>query len=187
MKRSFSILMMAVLLVSAFGFSAKPASAAGGAISYRDGHYVQGKGVAFIFDASGYRNKDIKGATIYVGSDFFDLGCVVVKKESKIVCVVRGDITGYAGQTGVIFLAGQVFYVIIPGRSSSDNGTFSCPEGTIMGADVTFETGGGDTVTFFVPGSTISEVQSNAKSYIDGSDIVGILDIGDLYCSEEQF
>ena len=187
MKRIFSILMLFVLLVSALGLSASPASASG-LITYVHGVFVWGKGIVFVFEASGFRNRDVRGADIFVGSNFHDLGCTVNKEEGKIICVASAGLTQYAGQTGIVYLAGQIFHVIIPGRSLGTEeaiSSLSCPEGTIAGAQVTFETGGGGTFTTFVSGSTRSEVQSNAQSYVDGSDLVGIDSIGDLYCSQE--
>ena len=151
------------------------------------GVFVWGKGIVFVFEALGFRNRDVRGVELFVGSNFHDLGCTVNKEEGKIICVASAGLTQYAGQTGIIYLAGQIFYVIIPGRSLGAGAisSISCLEGTSAGADITFETGGGGTFSIFVPGSTRSEVQSNAESYVDGSDLIGIDSIGDLYCGEE--
>jgi len=177
MKRTFSVLMLAVLLVSAFGFSASPASAAE-LITYVGARFVQGKGVVFVFDASGYRNKDVRGADIFVGSNFHNFGCTVNAERTQIVCVANGGLTQYAGQTGVIHLAGQIFYVIIPGYSGPDG----CTDGDVEGAYVTFYYGEGEPETFFVEGS-IEEIEEFAQTEMDSSEgwIIGY-EISDLDC-----
>ena len=182
MKKLLYVVMLAVLLVSALGFSAKATSAAG-LIDFVDARFVPGKGVVYIFAAEGLRNKDVRGAEIWAGSNFYDLGCTVNKQEGLIICVVGGDITPYAGQTAVIFLGGQIFYVSVPGRASGD-ASLSCPEGTIPGADVTFFTSEETLETYFVPGASISAVQNEAQSYL-GEYLISIEDIGSLYCGEQ--
>lgn len=182
MKRVLSVLLLAVVLIATLGFSAGSASAAA-LIRYLDGRFVQGKGVVYIFAAEGLRNKDVKGAQIFVGSNFYNLGCTVDKDAGRIVCVVGGDITPFAGQTGVLYLAGQMFYVPVPGRAADDS-SVSCPEGTVPGADVTFFTSEETLETYFVSGSSLSEVQSNANDWL-GEYFIGIEEIGDLYCGEE--
>ncbi len=184
MKKFLFVLIAAVLLVSTFILQTGQAKAAS-QITYVDGRYIWEEGVVFIFNATGYRNKDVRGTTIFVGSNFHDLGCTVNKEKTRIVCIGRGSLTDYAGQIGIIHLAGQLFYVTIPDRPAPTvEETLTCTEGTIAGADVTFRTGGGDTYVMFVSGSTIAEVRANAESYVDGSDIVGILSVGDIYCSQ---
>lgn len=184
MKKFLFFLIAAVLLVSTFAAQAGQAKAAG-LITYVDGRFMWGEGVVFIFDATGYRNRDVRGTTIFVGSNFHKLGCTVNKEKTRIVCIGRGSLTEYAGQTGIIHLAGQLFYVTIPDRDVRTlEEPLTCTEGTIAGANVTFETGGGDTYVQFVPGSSEAEVRKNAESYVDGSDIVSILLIGDIYCSQ---
>ena len=63
MKKIFSLLIAIVVLASAFSFSASKAQAAG-LITFADGRFVWGKGIVFLFDASGIKNKDLKGANI---------------------------------------------------------------------------------------------------------------------------
>ena len=110
MKKFLYVVMLAMLLVSVLGFSAKTTSAAG-LIEFVDARLVSGKGVVYIFAAEGLRNKDVRGAEIWAGSNLYDLGCTVKKQAGLIICVVGGDITPFAGQTAVIFLCGQIFYV----------------------------------------------------------------------------
>ena len=63
---------------------------------------------------SGYRNRDVRGASIFAGSNFHNLYCSVNKGEGKIIFVAGGQLTDYAGQTAVIHLGGQIFYVTMP-------------------------------------------------------------------------
>jgi hypothetical protein len=185
MKKSLFFLIAAILLASTFAAQAGQARAAS-LITYVDGRFMWGEGVVFIFEGSGFRNKDVRETTIFAGSNFHDLGCTVNKEKTRIVCIGRGRLTEYAGQTGIIHLAGQLFYVTIPDRDIRATAeALTCTEGTVAGADVTFRTGGGDTFVLFVPGSTTSEIQKNAESYVDGSDITGILSTGGIYCSQE--
>ena len=158
---------------------------ADGYITYEEGAYVYGKGIVFIFSATGYRNKDLKDASIYVGSDFYDLFCWVNEEGDKIICNAQGGLTQFAGQIAIIYLGGQIFYVIIPGKAGApqDSQSLTCPQGQEPGADVTFLTNVPSFVTFFVPGSTGSEVYSNATSYLGGF-YVGIDSVGSPYCTE---
>ena len=184
MRRVFSFLMTAVVLLSVFGM-AGPVQAAG-SLTYIESRFVWGKGIVFIFEGTDLKNKDLKGAILFVGLNDHKLSCWVNKDDGKVICTAGGGLTQYAGETGVITLAGQSFTVTIPGRTfpTSGGGPITCPEGTESGADVTFETGGGDTVTFFISGTSRSEVQASAASWVDGSDIAGIVSIGSLYCAE---
>lgn len=117
MKRIFSVLMMAVLLVTALGFSASPVRAAG-SIEFQDAHFEWGKGVVFVFHVSGLRNKDVKDVTVFVNSTLYHLGCTI--NEDKMTCMPQGDLTEFHPQTGSIFfpVTGQIIYVTIPGKSA---------------------------------------------------------------------
>ena len=133
MKKIFSLLIAIVVLASAFSFSAGKAQAAG-LITFADGRFVWGKGIVFQFDASEIKNKDLKGANIFAGSDHHKMYCSYNEDTERIVCVVSGGLTEFAGETGVIYLAGQIFHVTIPdmGLNHSNPGADSedetCPE-----------------------------------------------------------
>jgi hypothetical protein len=124
MKKFFSLLIAIVVVTSAFSLSASRAQAAG-LITFADGRFIWGKGIVFQFDASEVKNKDLKGANIFAGSDYHKMYCSYNDDTEKIVCVVGGGLTEFAGQTGVIYLAGQIFYVTIPnmGLQPGDSGT----------------------------------------------------------------
>ncbi len=141
--------------------------------------------MVFVFDASGYKNSDVRDATLTIGSSSFDVHCTVNKKAGKIICVAGGGLTQYAGQTGTLYIAGHAFYVEIPYRSVSLSGNESlvCPAGSVSGAFVTFLTGGGDRHTEFISGATLAEVRSNAENQL-GTDWVAILSIGPLRCGQ---
>lgn len=185
MKKFLLLLMAFAVFISALGLQVNRAQAADW-ITYTDSAYVYGKGIVYIFDATGYRNKDLKNASIYVGSDFYDLFCWVTEDKEHIVCNAQGGLTQFAGQTAIIYLAGQIFYVTIPGRGSPkeniEDSPLVCPEGLVPGADVMVDFGDGPEGPYFVPGSTPAEVQSQAESWFSGAEI---LSVGDLYCGEE--
>jgi hypothetical protein len=185
MKKIISFVMIVGVLVGTFWLSVSKTFAAG-TITYTGAHYVWGKGIAFTFDASGYKNKDLKNATLTVGSSSFDIHCRLNKEKDRIICVAGGGLTQYAGQMGILYVAGHAFYVIIPNRPAlpvgEGSGPLACSDGTEAGAMVTFLTGGGDTISRFVHGSTLAEVSSNAGSWVDGSDIKRVLSIGGLEC-----
>jgi hypothetical protein len=181
MKRVFSCLTAVLILISAFGFTGRVQAA--GPITYVESKSVKGKGVVFVFQATGYKNKDVKGATLVLFSDDYKVSCHVNKKESKIVCVASNGLTQYAGAIGFLTVAGQTFAVNIPAEHPGHGGSISCPEGTTPGADVTFFTSSESTTTFFVPGSTISEVRNNAEGFL-GEVLISIEDIGPLHCDE---
>jgi hypothetical protein len=171
MKKVFFLLLSAAVMVSALGVQVNRAKA-DGYITYEGAQYVVGTGIVFTFSAEGFRNKDLKNATILVGSDFHDLYCWVRKAEGRILCVARGSLTEFAGQTGIIYLGGQIFYVLIPNKHGiPDQGdtSLTCEEGLVPGADVRVDFG--EVIeTFFVPGGTLAEVQSQAMNWFSEMD-----------------
>lgn len=181
MKKIFLLLMTVAVFGSALGLQVSRAKAEG-YITYEGGQFVWGTGIVFTFDAEGFRNKDLKNATIYVGSDYYDLYCWVRKEEGKILCVAVGGLTEFAGKTGIIYLGGQIFYVIIPHKAGAPvDESLTCPQGQVPGADVLVDTGDGY-ATYFVPGNTLADVESLAISWF-GADYGGIS--GGLYCGVE--
>jgi type 1 fimbria pilin len=165
MKKFMSLIAILLVLVCTLWFSAGNTSAAG-TITFTGARFIWGKGVVFVFEASGYRNSDVKDASITIGSKSFDVHCTVNKKEEKIVCVAGGGLTWYAGQTGVVYLAGQGFYVTIPSRSLTAAG---CGGSTVMGANVTFQAAEGDPQSYFLAGQTLGDVGNSANSLMDAS------------------
>jgi hypothetical protein len=186
MKKLLLPVMAAIILVTTLGFRTGSAAAAG-LISYVDGHYVWGKGIVFVFTAAGHRNKDVRGANIFVGSNFHKLGCTVDKEKENIVCVLGGGFTQYAGQTGIIYLGGQVFYVTIPDRTIAEptvvvEPPLVCEEPEVMGATVVFRDSDHLSYPQFVPGNTVEEVEALADSWVDGEFWVSHDPVGDLEC-----
>lgn len=180
MKRILLVLIAVILLIPALGFDTGRANAAG-LITYVDGRYVWGKGIVFVFEAEGYKNRDVRGATIFAGSNFHDLGCTVNGEADRIVCVLRGGLTEFAGETGVIHLGGQVFYVTIPDRVLPQVAPLVCGEFEMIGAEVTFYIDVNNflthpvsgqmasSYTFFISGNTLQEVQQLAQEMVDDS------------------
>ena len=185
MKKALSLGMAVVIVISALWVTVGSAGAAG-MITYVGGRFVWGKGVVFVFEASGYRNKDVKDASIFAGSNFHDLYCTVDKEKENIVCVARGSLTVYAGQTGVIHLVGQVFYVTIPDRvmpkATPVEQPLVCQEPEVLGASAVFYYGAGGSTTEFVPGDTLDEVKARADSWVDGEFWVSHGPIDHLEC-----
>ena len=184
MKKIWFVLMAVAVVVSALGMQVNRAKA-DGFVAYESVQYVVGTGIVFTFNAEGFRNKDLKNATIYVGSDFYDLYCWVRKAEGKILCVAWGSLTQFAGQTGVIYLGGQIFYVPIPNKHGIPDGGVAplvCEQGLVPGADVTVDFGNGNVQTYFVPGNTSEEVEDQAASWF-GQWPFEIT--SDLYCDQE--
>jgi len=183
MKKVLSLGMAVLIHVSMLWVSTGRAAAAG-SINYVDGRYVWGKGIVFVFDAAGYRNKDVKHASIFVASNFYDLHCTVEKEN--IVCVLGGSLTAYAGLTGIIYLAGQVFYVTIPDKPQPPETPVdtppTCEEPEVLGASVLFIPSEGPAFTEFVPGDTLEEVSNRADSWVDGQFIISHGPVGALEC-----
>jgi hypothetical protein len=128
------------------------------------------------------------------------LSCSFNKEEEKIVCVAGGGLTEFAGQTGVIYLAGQIFYVTMPnmGLAPGNSGTNpddescegpdeercedpgdpgdpgdpppACIPPEVLGADVEFVDGEDFTTSLFVPGDSLSEVSANAAQMLFGGE-----------------
>jgi hypothetical protein len=184
MKKAYLLLMALAVFVSALGFQVNRARA-DGYIIYEDAQYVVGTGILFTFEAEGFRNKDLKNATIYVGSDFYDLYCWVRKQEGKILCVAWGSLTQFAGQTGVIYLGGQIFYVIIPNRHGTPGAGGqppTCEQGELLGAEYMVDFGSGYEGPYFVPGDTLDEADQQAGSWFGEFDYYRV---NGLVCGEE--
>lgn len=180
MKKLFFVLAMLAIFVSTLGLQVRRAQAAG-TVTYERMSYVEGKGIVYIFLASGVGNKEVKeGTSIYIDGEFYDLFCWVASDKEHIVCNAQGGLTQFAKQTAIITLLGQTFYVTIPhGHARQvEDATPVCSDGQILGADVDVE----DFGTLFVPGDTLAEVQSRAESWFEESDFEIV---SGLYCNQE--
>lgn len=181
MKKFLFVFMMLAVIGSVLGVQVSRAQAAEW-IAYERSSYVQGKGIVYVFSAAGHKNKDVKGASIYVGSDFYDLFCWLTSDKEHIVCNAQGGLTQFAGQTAVIYLAGQIFYVPVPHRNAPKEDTaLTCPDGMVPGADVMVDFGEGNIETHFVPGSTLDEVQSQAENWFEEYEFEIV---SSLYCNQ---
>jgi hypothetical protein len=183
MKRVLFILLAVVIVASALGVQVGNASAEG-YIAYEEASFVYGKGIVYIFSASGFRNRDLKDAAIYVGSHFYDLFCWVTEDEEHIVCNAQGGLTQFAGQTGIIYLGGQIFYVPIPSRGSPSAADTvpTCGPGEVLGANYMVDFGSGYDGPYFVPGDTLAEADALADSWFSEEDHYRI---GGLVCDVE--
>jgi len=188
MKKVFLLLTVLVISISSLWVGAGNAQAAG-TITYAGSHFVWGKGAVFIFKATGVKNKDLKEARIFVGSNSHNVSCWVNKNEGKIICVAGGGVTKYGGEAGFLHLAGHTFQVRIPHKGAQPVTETEtppvCEAPNTFGANVTFATFSGGTETFFVHGETLGEVESHAQGYL-GEVLTSILEIGELYCKEAK-
>ena len=175
MKKVFSVIL---ILVSLLSFRLNTALAAG-IITYQGGHFVLGKGISFVFKGSGFRNKDLRNANIFVGSNYHRLACNVNKDDGRIVCVARGALTEYGGETGIIYLGGQVFYVKMPGRDP-----LRCGGLDVLGAEVEFEDVDGSFYVEFIPGQNWEAVEAAAASSVAENEFAGYRIYSSLYCTE---
>ena len=127
---------------------------------------------------------------MFVGSNFHDLSCTVNKERTRIVCVGGGNLTEFAGQTGIIHLAGQLFYVTIPDRvlppAEEGNPPLVCGEFETTGAIVTLYYAEGQPDIMFVSGSSIADVQQTAQNWMDNSEgyITDFEIVSDLQCGQ---
>jgi hypothetical protein len=116
----------------------------------------------------------------------------VDKDQERIVCVLGGSLTKYAGQTGVIYLAGQVFYVTIPDKPSLPESataeSLTCAENESMGAWVTFyfDFFGEFQFSFpeFVEGDSPEDVEQSASQMFSEDPFLVDYEVGDFGCFE---
>jgi hypothetical protein len=185
MKRFISLGMLLIVLAAALGIPAGAAKA-DGFIVYEGAQFVVGTGIVFTFEGEAFRSRDFKGANIFVGSDFYDLYCWVRKGETRIVCVASGGLTEFAGQTGVIYLAGQIFYVTIPfkhGSAESGGQSLTCEDGEVLGAEYMVDFGSGPDGPYFVPGDTLDDADALAAIWF--AQAVDYYGVNGLVCDEE--
>jgi hypothetical protein len=106
--------------------------------------------------------------------------------------VLGGGLTKYAGQTGVIYLAGQVFYVTIPDKPSLPESvaaeSLTCAENETMGAWVTFyfDFFGQFQFSFeeFVEGDSPGEVEQSVSNDISENPFLVDYEVGEFGCFE---
>lgn len=184
MKKILSSIMALAVFFSVLGMQVGQAKAEG-YITYEGAQYVVGTGIVFTFSAEGFRTRDLKDAVIYVGSDFYDLYCWVRKAEGRILCVAVGGLTEFAGQTGIIYLGGQIFYALIPNKHGIPEEGSSipvCEQGEVLGAEYMVDFGSGYDGPYFVPGDTLDEADQQADSWFGEWDYYRL---GGLVCGIE--
>ncbi len=178
MKKFLLVSMAALVLASTFWFSAGTANAAGSVV---------------VLYMPGVTQRQLKDATMFVNSGFEPVYCTLQDAETgKVVCHVPGK---YAGEGAQIFLAGRVFTATVsPERTGGGKAelltqeeSLTCEGDEALGAAVLFSTteGPGDEHYHFIEGSTISEVESNATTWLGGYH-VAILEIMELSCGADE-
>ena len=192
MKKILSFVMAVVVLFSLFSFRTSRAQAAG-IIKFVGSRFIPGKGAVFLFKASGVGKNAAKSATIFAGSNFYNLFCTVKKDDGLITCLARAEITQFQGQTGIVHLAGQIFYVMVPyfteppdegeGEGEGDEGgdtSSVCPDPLVLGATVTYS----DNTSEFIAGNSLDAVAADAQSNAIENGVT-VKKIGDLHCDTE--
>jgi hypothetical protein len=184
MKKVFSLLVAFVVMATSLWFSVSIASAAA---------------LSVVLHVPGATQEDVENATVFVGSEYYNINCVLKDAETgKVVCKVSEK---FAGEGATIFVAGQAFNVELPstpnGANKSDDQPSDdqplddqplvCGEYEVSGADVEFTYTNPEygTVTWFVSGATLDEVSDNASSYL-GSKVSSFEIVSELYCGEEN-
>jgi len=180
MKKILTLLMVVVAFLSTLSFSTSKAQAAG-IITYAGGQFVIGKGITFVFNASGYGKGDVRGASLFAGSNSHNLSCSVKKDEGKIICVARGGLAEeYGGEPARIYLAGQIFFITVPYvGEGSDEG---CEDSDVLGAEVQFQDIDGSFFTEFVPGATLEQIKGDAVASVTANELTGYEIVSDLDC-----
>lgn len=128
LSRSVALFISIVVFLSSF--AANPLSKS---VTFLEARYVPGTGIVLLFETTGLKKSDLRGATINVHSNQYDLSCSFKdagkNDETKIVrCVASGGLTEYAGESFTAFLAGYGFSGIVPAEKIGEASS-SCPEG----------------------------------------------------------
>ena len=135
----------------------------------------------------GATQDDVKNAVVYVGSEYYNVNCVLKDAETgKVVCSVNEK---FASEGAVLYLAGLEFFVdlpsfVNPGPVAEQDAPLTCDAGKAPGADVKFwyTLFPDKSATWFVNGATLTEVSNNASVYI-GMKFSSFEIVSGLYCS----
>lgn len=109
-----------------------------------------------------------------------------------MINVLRGGLTQHAGEVGVIYLGGQIFYVTIPERTLPEEiageETLTCSETASIGAWVTFtfDFFGDLEFTFeeFIEGESPEEVEMIASQIVEEDLFLIKYEVGEFGCFE---
>ena len=110
--RTIRVLILISLLVFVVGTAAAPMKD-GKTARLLETRFIPGKGVVFIFEASGLSKSDLNSAYAYAGGNALDANCRF-KDDGNVACTVK-DINKYVGQSVMVGLAGQGFWATVPG------------------------------------------------------------------------
>ncbi len=111
--RTIRVLILISLLVFIVGTAAAPMNG-GKTVKLLETRFIPGKGVVFIFEASGLSKSDLNSAYANVGGNALSTDCRF-KDDGNVACTVK-DINRYAGQSVMVGLAGQGFWATVPGN-----------------------------------------------------------------------
>ena len=110
--RTIRVLILISLLVFVVGTAAAPMKD-GKTARLLETRFIPGKGVVFIFEASGLSKGDLNSAYANVGGNALSTDCRF-KDDGNVACTVK-DINRYVGQSVMVSLAGQGFWATVPG------------------------------------------------------------------------
>jgi hypothetical protein len=125
-SRTVAVFLSIVVFLSTF--AANPLSKS---LTFLEVRYVAGTGIVLLFESTGLNKSDLRGATITVHSNSYNLSCnfkdAEKKDETKVVrCVASGGLSQWAGESFTAYVAGYSFSGIVPAEKSS---TASCLDG----------------------------------------------------------
>lgn len=175
MKKTFSLLMLVTILAGTLWYQVGTASA---------------NALKVVVYMPGATQDDVENATVYVGSGYYNVNCVLKDaKTGKVVCSVNEK---FASDGAVLYVAGLVYFVDLPSHANPGDPPdqevpLTCEEGNAPGADVKFQYTlfPTRTATWFVNGGTLTEVANNASVYI-GVKFSSFEVVSGLYCSSAR-
>lgn len=163
MKKLFSFSMVMFVLASAFWFNTGTVSAASAAV---------------VLYAPGATQQEVKDATMFAGSEYKHVNCVLQDAEAgKVVCRVNGN---DSGQSVRIYIGEQVFYVNVPEAVEKPKTALTCSEPEVRGAMFTYEFEGSFYGPYFIAGDTLEIINSNLSEWfwLDSYEIVSGITCG---------
>lgn len=152
LSKPVAVLLSLVVFLSTF--AANPLSKS---VTFLEARYVPGVGIVLLFDTTGLKKSDLRGATIIVHSNEYKLSCNFKDGDEKddsntVRCVAPGGLSQWAGESFTAYLAGYIFNGIVPAEKRD---AASCPEGEELWLSITVF---GD--EFFIPAEFLSFLET---------------------------
>lgn len=162
LSRIVAVLLSVVVFLSSF--AANPLSKS---VTFIEARYVPGTGIVLLFDSTGLKKSDLRGASIIVHSNEYKLSCSFKdagkKDDAKVVrCVASGGLSQWAGETFIAYLAGYSFSGIVPAEKSNAP---ICPEGEELWLLVLILENGEPLVEIPIPAEYLSLLTDELQEY----------------------